>query len=97
MPLFDRDIFPNVRAFPIKIKTKPYGQKYNARYKSRDRERMLIEKISQSFIRIEEGTYGICDMCGEEITVQRLKARPVTTFCIINKNKMESLEETIGM
>ena len=57
----------------------------------------IIAKISQSLARIEEGTYGICDMCGEEISVQRLKARPVTTFCIICKNKMESLEETIGM
>ena len=62
----------------------------------RDRESRLIEKISQSLIRIEEGTFGICDMCGEEISIQRLKARPVTNFCISCKNKMESLEEIMG-
>ena len=63
----------------------------------RDRESKLIEKISQSLMRIEEGTFGICDMCGEEISIQRLKARPVTNFCISCKTKMESLEEIIGM
>ena len=63
----------------------------------RDRESKLIAKISQSLARIEEGTFGICDMCGEKISIQRLKARPVTNFCIACKNKMETLEETIGM
>ena len=61
------------------------------------RESRLIGKINQSLARIEAGTFGICDMCGEEISIQRLKARPVTNFCIICKNKMEALEETIGM
>ena len=63
----------------------------------RDRESRLIGKINQSLARIEEGTFGICDMCGEKISIQRLKARPVTNFCITCKNKMETLEETIGM
>jgi DnaK suppressor protein len=63
----------------------------------RDRESRLIGKINQSLARIEEGTFGICDMCGEKISIQRLKARPVTNFCITCKNKMEALEETIGM
>jgi DnaK suppressor protein len=63
----------------------------------RDRESSLIDKINQSLARIEEGTFGICDMCGEKISIQRLKARPVTNFCITCKTKMEALEETIGM
>ena len=63
----------------------------------RDRESRLICKINQSLARIEEGTYGICDMCGDEISIHRLKARSVTNFCITCKNKMEALEETIGM
>jgi DnaK suppressor protein len=61
------------------------------------REGRLIGKINQSLSRIEKDTFGICDMCGEEISIQRLKARPVTNFCITCKNKMEALEETIGM
>ena len=63
----------------------------------RDRESRLIGKINQSLARIEEGTFGICDMCGEKISLQRLKARPVTNFCITCKNKTEALEEKIGM
>jgi DnaK suppressor protein len=63
----------------------------------RNRESRLIGKINQSLARIEEGTFGICDMCGKKISIQRLKARPVTNFCITCKNKMEELEETIGM
>ncbi|HSM90338.1 MAG TPA: RNA polymerase-binding protein DksA, partial [Desulfobacterales bacterium] len=48
----------------------------------RDRESKLIKKIKQALDRIENGTYGICESCGEEISVKRLKARPVTTQCI---------------
>ena len=63
----------------------------------RNRESRLIGKINQSLGRIEEGTFGICGMCGEKISIQRLKARPVTNFCITCKNKMEAFEETIGI
>jgi DnaK suppressor protein len=63
----------------------------------RNRESRLIGKINQSLARIEEGTFGICGMCGKKISIQRLKARPVTNFCITCKNEMEALEETIGM
>ena len=63
----------------------------------RERESRLIGKINQSLARIEDGTFGICDMCGEKISLQRLKARPVTTFCIDCKKIMEAHEETIGV
>jgi len=62
----------------------------------RARESRLIGKINESLARIKEGTFGICEMCGEEISLQRLKARPVTNFCIDCKTIMETLEETIG-
>ena len=45
----------------------------------RDRERKLILKIKEALARIEDGTFGICEECGEEISEERLKARPVTT------------------
>ena len=48
----------------------------------RDRESMLIKKIRKSLEDIETGEYGICEDCGEEISIERLKARPVTSFCI---------------
>lgn len=62
------------------------------RLRIRDRERKLIKKIDQALGRIEEGTFGLCERCGEEIGVERLKARPVTTYCIHCKTKQEQTE-----
>jgi RNA polymerase-binding transcription factor DksA len=36
---------------------------------------------------------GICEECGEDIFIKRLKARPVTTYCIACKNRMEKMEK----
>jgi DnaK suppressor protein len=58
----------------------------------RDRERRLIRKIQAALQRIEDGSYGICEDCGEEIGVPRLKARPVTKLCINCKSKQEEDE-----
>src|SRR4030042_4283298 len=45
----------------------------------RERERKLITKIAEALARIEEGAFGICERCGEEISEKRLGARPVKT------------------
>jgi len=42
---------------------------------------------------IEEGVYGICEECGEDISVERLKARPVTHHCIRCKTRIEAREK----
>ena len=62
----------------------------------RDRESMLIKKIRNSLEAIENEEYGICEDCGEEISIERLKARPVTSFCIDCKTKRESRESLTG-
>ena len=62
----------------------------------RDRESMLIKKIRQSLEDIENGDYGICEDCGEDISIERLKARPVTSLCIRCKTKRESREKLTG-
>ena len=58
----------------------------------RDRESRLINKIRNALECMEDGTYGICELCGEEISYKRLEARPVTTKCISCKIREESLE-----
>ena len=63
----------------------------------RDREHKLIKKIKQALARIENDTYGICETCGEDISLKRLKARPVTTQCIECKSKEEALEKALGL
>ena len=62
----------------------------------RDRERRLIRKIQSALQRIDDGSYGICDECGEDIGVARLKARPVTRLCINCKAKQEEDEHLRG-
>jgi DnaK suppressor protein len=62
----------------------------------RERESMLIKKIRKSLEGIENGDYGICEDWGEDISIERLKARPVTSFCIRCKTKRESIEKLIG-
>lgn len=59
----------------------------------RDREKVLLRKIEEALERIDKGEYGICDVCGEEISLGRLKARPVTTMCIRCKEEQERKEK----
>ena len=63
----------------------------------RDRERKLISKINEALTRLEQGTFGICEECGEDISNERLKARPVTTLCIDCKKKQENEEKLKGI
>ncbi len=62
----------------------------------RGRERKLMEKVDEALARIEDGTYGICAGCGEDIAVKRLQARPVAKFCIDCKTKQEQKEKEQG-
>jgi len=58
----------------------------------RDRERKLLGKIDEAFARLDDGSYGRCEECGNEIGIERLKARPVTTLCISCKSAQEARE-----
>ena len=62
----------------------------------RDRERKLIVKIREALQRIEDGNFGQCEDCGDDIGIDRLNARPVTTLCIECKRKQESTERARG-
>ena len=59
----------------------------------RDRERKHLNKIREALERIDDGSFGICEMCGEQISEARLKARPVTTLCIDCKMEEEKKEK----
>lgn len=63
----------------------------------KDRERKLVAKLKEALERIDDGTYGICELCGEDITEKRLEARPVTTHCIECKKEEEELERQRGL
>lgn len=59
----------------------------------KDRERKLITKVKEALERIEDGGYGICEICGDGISEERLEARPVTTCCIECKKEAEAEEK----
>lgn len=64
--------------------------------KLRDRERTLLRKIDKALKKIEEGVYGVCESCEEEIGVKRLEARPVTDLCIRCKEEQERREKAFA-
>jgi DnaK suppressor protein len=62
----------------------------------RERERGLLKKINEALDKIEEGEFGLCESCGEEIGIKRLEARPVAELCIDCKAEQEQLERRSG-
>jgi len=68
----------------------------NFELRIRDRERKLILKMQEAIKRIDDGIFGICEVCGGPISEKRLMARPVTTLCIDCKTKQEKLEKLKG-
>ncbi len=57
------------------------------------REQSLLNKINLAIAKIDEGTYGECEECGEDIAVARLEARPVAQLCIDCKTLQEKQEK----
>ena len=68
----------------------------NFELRIRDRERKLLVKIQEAIKRIDDGVFGICEVCGGPISEKRLMARPVTTLCIDCKTKQEKMERLKG-
>lgn len=54
-----------------------------------DRDREKLAEIDEALRRIEEGSYGYCEECGEKIGIGRLKAMPFTQLCVECKSKLE--------
>jgi DnaK suppressor protein len=57
-----------------------------------DREREKIHNIDEALLRIDEGEYGICEECDEDIPLGRLKAMPFTRHCVKCKSDLEKLQ-----
>lgn len=66
-------------------------------FRLRGREKTFLDKINRALIKIDEGTFGICEECEEEISVKRLEARPETTLCIRCKEDQERMEKDYGL
>ena len=64
--------------------------------RTRDRERKLLKKISQSLTRIDSGDYGFCDETGEPIGLGRLIARPTATLSLEAQQRRELKQKMFG-
>jgi len=64
--------------------------------RTRDRERKLLKKISQSLARLDTGEYGYCDETGEPIGLQRLMARPTASLSLEAQQRRELKQKMFG-
>jgi len=64
--------------------------------RKRDRENRMIRDVLAALQRLDEGSYGTCDICGEDIALARLKAQPLATMCITCKTEMEKQQTHCG-
>ena len=62
-------------------------------FRLRGREKVFLDKIEKALRKIEDGSFGICEECGEEISIKRLEARPETNLCIRCKEDQERHEK----
>lgn len=78
---FDEQSWPNLEEEDVNLSLKVKG-----------RERHLHFKIRKALQRIENGTFGLCYECGENIEINRLLARPIAELCLACKEEEEKKE-----
>lgn len=60
--------------------------------RTRDRQRKLVAKINLALARIEDGEFGYCEATGRPISLRRLLARPIATYCLEAQERHERAE-----
>jgi len=60
------------------------------------RNNRVLREIEQALQDIEDGEYGICDLCNEDIPIKRLKVRPIARYCISCKSQLENEQMLTG-
>ena len=90
------DIHLDPDDFPDEIDTASSEMNLAFMGRLRERERGLLTKIDHALEKIEDGVFGECEGCGEEVGMKRLQARPVAELCIDCKSEQEKLERSLG-
>jgi len=86
------DIHLDPDDFPDEIDTASSEVNLAFQGRLRERERGLIGKINRALEKIDEGVFGECESCGEDIGAKRMQARPMAQMCIDCKGEQEQLE-----
>jgi DnaK suppressor protein len=71
-------------------------EEFRLELRTRDRERRLLKKIEEALQLLTDKEYGYCEVCGVEIGLRRLEARPTATLCIDCKTLDEIKEKQQG-
>ncbi len=82
--------------FPDPVDRASQEEEFSIELRTRDRERKLLKKISQSVQSISDEEYGYCESCGIDIGIRRLEARPTATLCIDCKTLDEIKEKHVN-
>ena len=92
----DEDMSLDVNDLPdeMDLASSEYLQSFT--FRLRGREKVFLDKINRALAMIEDGTFGVCEECGEDISVKRLEARPETALCIRCKEDQERQEKDFG-
>jgi DnaK suppressor protein len=90
------DIHLDPDDFPDEIDTASSEINLQFTGRLREREQGLLAKIDTALQKMDDGEFGECVSCGEDIGVKRLRARPVAELCIDCKAEQEKLERRAG-
>ncbi len=92
----DEDMTLDVDDLPdeMDLASSEYLQSFT--FRLRGREKTFLEKIQKALEKLNDGSFGVCEECGCEISVKRLEARPETTLCIKCKEDQERIERDFG-
>ena len=90
------DIHLDPDDFPDEIDTASSEINLQFTGRLREREQGLLAKIDTALKKIDDGEYGECVNCGEDIGLKRLRARTVAELCIDCKSEQEKLERQAG-
>ena len=82
----------NASHFPDESDRATHEEEFTLELRTRERERKLLSKISESIEDLSSDDYGYCASCGIEIGIRRLEARPTATRCIDCKT-LEEIHE----
>ena len=85
---------PNDLPDEMDLASSEYLQSFE--FRLRGREKTHLEKLELALKKIDEGTFGICEICEEPIARKRLEARPETGLCIRCKEDQERNEKAYG-
>jgi DnaK suppressor protein len=65
-----------------------------ALFQQRDERQLMVRMIDAALARIQQGIFGVCVACGEDINPRRLDALPWTQYCLRCQRGFEEVEKT---